>query len=493
MKTWSVRSRIIAAFAIVLTIIAALSVFILDRLSAIRKQATDIVADSLPGLLYMGELDSRTRAGHVLALQRLIAAPAEKEQYDAQSQSNSRRIDDLMKLYEPTIFEREDRQLFDAMKRQFAIYNSAEQDLRNAETRNVAAVDSLRRQLDVTQSTLIGDITAEMDYNKRAAQKDAIEVVDEEQSSKTAMLVALLFGTLSAALTAFFLLRAITGLIGDIQKTGIQVNTSATEIAATAREHEATANEIAATTSEIGATSREISATSRELSRTMTEVTAVAEKTAILATSGQGALVRMEETIHQISEAASSINAKLAVLNEKAANIGSVVTTINKVADQTNLLSLNAAIEAEKAGEYGRGFAVVATEIRRLADQTAISTHDIEQMVKQMQSAVSAGVMGMEKFADEVRRAVVVVGQVSGELSQIIDEVQTLTPSFENVNEGMQAQTVAAQQISDALAQLSEAAQQTVDSLSQSNVAIEQLNAVTRSLQSGVVRFTGHA
>src|ERR1700681_3630636 len=111
-------------------------------------------------------------------------------------------------------------------------------------------------------------------------------------------------------------------------------------------------------------------------------------------------------------EASASINERLAVLSDKAGNIGTVVTTITRVADQTNLLSLNAAIEAEKAGEYGRGFAVVATEIRRLADQTAVATYDIEQMVKEMQQAVSAGVMGMDKFSEEVRRGVADVRSV---------------------------------------------------------------------------------
>ncbi len=159
------------------------------------------------------------------------------------------------------------------------------------------------------------------------------------------------------------------------------------------------------------------------------------------------------------------------------------------LADQTNLLSLNAAIEAEKAGEYGRGFAVVATEIRRLADQTAAATSDIEQMVTEMQSAVSAGVMGMDKFSEEVRRGVEVVGQVSTQLTQIIQQVQMLTPNFEMVNEGMQSQSLGAQQISDALAQLGEAAQQTVESLRQSNLAIEQLNDATAGLQRGVSRF----
>ena len=191
----------------------------------------------------------------------------------------------------------------------------------------------------------------------------------------------------------------------------------------------------------------------------------------------------------QIGAASDLINSRLALLSEKAANIGMVVTTINKVADQTNLLSLNAAIEAEKAGEHGRGFAVVAREIRRLADQTAIATFDIEQIVKEMQSAVSAGVMGIDKFADEVRRGREAITEVTTQLTEIIAQVQTLPPSFESVNEGVQSQSISAAQISDALAQLSVASQQTADSLRQSNMAIEQLNDASRGLQSCVAQF----
>jgi methyl-accepting chemotaxis protein WspA len=188
-------------------------------------------------------------------------------------------------------------------------------------------------------------------------------------------------------------------------------------------------------------------------------------------------------------EAVAAINAKLAVLNEKAGNINQVVTTITKVADQTNLLSLNASIEAEKAGEYGKGFSVVATEIRRLADQTAVATYDIEQMVKEIQSAVSAGVMGMDKFSDEVRRGMQEVQQVGGQLSQIIQQVQALAPRVESVSEGMQAQATGAEQITQALAQLSEASQQTVESLRQSGLAVEGLNQVSGALRSGISRF----
>lgn len=321
----------------------------------------------------------------------------------------------------------------------------------------------------------------------------AIEALEKGDNS---LKIELMLAVAIAVVLAFMVGRSLSRMAGDlsslvgaVQKSGLQVNTSVTEIAATAKEQQATASEIAATTTEIGATSKEISATSKELVKTMGEVSSGAEQTATLAGSGQTGLSRMEETMRHIMEAAGAINAKLSVLNEKAGNINQVVITITKVADQTNLLSLNAAIEAEKAGEYGRGFAVVATEIRRLADQTAVATYDIEQMVKEMQSAVSAGVMGMDKFSEEVRRGVDEVRQVGSQLTQIIQNVQALTPRFESVNDGMQAQATGAQQISEALGQLSEAAQQTVESLRQSNLAIEQLNETSRDLKASIERI----
>lgn len=328
-----------------------------------------------------------------------------------------------------------------------------------------------------------------IEFQRTDAANNITKTEQKFATMKAILAGSVLAGILLAGLLAVYMSRGVdslAGLVNQVQKSGVQVNTSLTEIAATAREQQATSNEVAATTTEIGATSKEISATAKELVKTITEVTRVAEETAGLAGSGQSALTRMGETMQQIMTAAASINAKLAVVNEKASNINQVVSTINKVADQTNLLSLNAAIEAEKAGEYGRGFAVVATEIRRLADQTAVATYDIEGIVKEMQSAVSAGVMGMDKFSEEVRRGVTDVRQVSDQLAQIIHQVQALTPRFETVDEGMQTQAAGAQQISEALGQLGEAARQSAESLGQLNQGLEQLHEASRGLRSGV-------
>jgi methyl-accepting chemotaxis protein WspA len=288
------------------------------------------------------------------------------------------------------------------------------------------------------------------------------------------------FGQLAGNLRSF---------VGDVQRSGVMVATSINEIAATAKEQEATANEVSATTTEISATAKEISATARDLAQTIGQVNDTAQQTVTLADDSRAALTRMDETMQRVSEAAGGINSRLAVLNEKAANISSVVTTIAKVADQTNLLSLNAAIEAEKAGEYGRGFAVVATEIRRLADQTAVATVDIGQLVKEIQSAVTAGVMGMDKFSEEVRRGVADVEKVAAQLTQIVQHVQATTPRIASVTEGMQAQSTGAQQISEALGQLGDAVRQTAESLRLSNETIRSLEEAGRGLRSGIEKF----
>ncbi len=278
-------------------------------------------------------------------------------------------------------------------------------------------------------------------------------------------------------------------LIHKVQRSGIQVTSSSTQIAASGKQLEASITEQVAATNEVAAAAKEISATSTELVKTMEEVAEMSQMTAKAASENQKDLLQMETTIQQLTEATNSIAARLGVISEKANNINNIVVTITKVADQTNLLSLNAAIEAEKAGEYGLGFAVVAREIRRLADQTAVATLDIEQMVKQMQSSVSTGVMEMDKFATEVGRSVEDVARISTQTTQIIEQVQQLIPRFEDVNQGMETQSQGAQQISEAMSQLSNTSMQTADSLRDINHAIAQLNQVSQGLSQEISRF----
>jgi methyl-accepting chemotaxis protein WspA len=347
-------------------------------------------------------------------------------------------------------------------------FNRMAQAIQDSQANELAATNLLKSKVDsllgVVSKAAAGDLTGRIEV----AGTDAI-------------------GQLAHGLDRMF--ENLRALLNNVQKAGISVTTSATEIAASAKQQEATGIEQAQTSVEILSTTKEISANTAQLLRTMEDATAVADYTTSATADAQNNLKRMDSTMQHMVSATDSINAKLAALSEKASNINSVLITITKVADQTNILSLNAAIEAEKAGEAGRGFSVVATEIRRLADQTSVSTWDIEQMLKEMQSAVSASVMGMDKFSEEIRRSVGEVRQVTDQLSGVMDQVQKLAPQFDAVLQGMQSQAVGAQQISATMMQLNDATQQTVESLKATSEAVHQLQYAAGGLQTSVANF----
>jgi len=537
-KNWTLRQRILASFAVIIAIMLLMVVVSFSRLLSIQSSEEQVREDALPGVYYSTLLRSAWGESYIRTLELIgegegrVLTAAEKDQF----QDFENRLQEQVENYRKTIFDETDRANFAGFEKLRETYTRLLSDVHSAYQRGNYAqartefYDQTRPVWSQGRKQL-NDIIV---INKKVADEATASIDSAVSAAKISMGLSFIVAVIAAGICGFLLMRSImspmqrivsilevmrtgdlsrrlnldrkdefnavetgfndmmtelTGLVSQAQRSSVQVTTSVTEIAATSKQQQATATETAATTTEIGATSREIAATSRDLVRTMTEVTTAADQASILAGSGQQGLARMEDTMHQVMGAADLVNAKLAILNEKAGNINQVVVTIVKVADQTNLLSLNAAIEAEKAGEYGRGFAVVATEVRRLADQTAVATYDIEQMVREIQSAVSAGVMGMDKFSEEVRRGMFEVTQVGEQLTQIIHQVQALAPRVLMVNEGMQAQATGAEQINQALVQLGDASSQTVESLRQASFAIDELSQVAVGLRSGVSRF----
>jgi methyl-accepting chemotaxis protein WspA len=537
MKGLTIGRRLIFGFSGVILITLCLSLYSFTRLESIQSQASSLDKDSLPGAVLMGQIAALSEREVSLVLQHIKANDTQEvERLDQQLRENHGKLSDLFKTYQATIFGAEEVERFQRLNTSYSAYVAPLEDVLKLSRaqKDKEAYDLYDQKLQPMFQMFLDSANDDVAYNKKAAETSVKKLNSAAVESEIVLVVGIILSLMVAVVICISVVRAInrplakmidlmthirtgnftrrltlrrndefgllgdgfdrmsddlTNLVGRVQRSALQVASSVTEIAATAKEHQATSAETASATSEIGATSKEIAATSKVLLRTINDVTEVAEQTANLAGTGQKGLARMEATMRQVMEAGGAVNTKLAVLNEKASTINQVVTTITKVADQTNLLSLNAAIEAEKAGEHGRGFAVVATEIRRLADQTAIASYDIEQLVKEMQSAVSAGVMGMDKFSEEVRRGVSEVEQVSEQLAQIIGQVQALTPQFEAVNEGMQSQSTGAQQISEALAQLTESAQQTLDSLHQSSVVMDQLNSTANDLRTSVSGF----
>ena len=294
-----------------------------------------------------------------------------------------------------------------------------------------------------------------------------------------------LFALLLSAGLAYYFSRRITDPMADLS---IHLTSNATQIASSAVHQQSNVSTFMASTNEIASAVKEISATSQELLRAMVEIADAADKTTSLAKEGRLGLKGMDSSMQTLSSATGSISSKLSAIRSKAARINSVVTTITKVADQTNLLSLNAAIEAEKAGEAGAGFAVVAREIRRLADQSAVATLDIEQMVEEMQEAVSSGVEEMRDFSTAVQGGIGSADIIRGQFGEIIERVESIAPRYERVQQGMQNQSEGAQQISDAMFQLTESARQASDSVNELNEVSRQLHDAVRILKERIFK-----
>ena len=278
-------------------------------------------------------------------------------------------------------------------------------------------------------------------------------------------------------------------IVSQVKRSGVELTSTAKQLSTASSQQESVVQAFEKSTGEAAVASREISVTGKELGETMADVAEVATDTAEVASAGREGLTGVGQTMSHLESATGEFSERLAIIRERAEDINVVITTITKVADQTNLLSINAAIEAEKAGEYGHGFLVVAREIRRLADQTAVATLDIERLVEQMQQAVAAGVMQMDRFSAEVKTGVEKVSGISEQFSTVIDKVQGLNQRFDQVNEGMQAQTSGATQIAENLVSLSDNSKAASETIAEFRKASAHMEEAIEGMTNTVSRF----
>lgn len=294
-------------------------------------------------------------------------------------------------------------------------------------------------------------------------------------------------GRLLAAVAA--LQHALGGLATAIRDAAGRLAGVDADTTAALRHQERVVGGFSGSAHEITAAVAEISATSEQLLEATGDVMTSAREAALVADEGREGLDSMAASMQHLDDAMNAFTRKLATISQRAAGITSVVTTIAKVAEQTNLLSVNATIEAEKAGESGRGFRIVAQEIRRLADQTAQATKDIERLVRDMQAAVAGGTMEMDRFRNEVGSRTGEVAAVSEKLGRIIEPVQSVTRSLEQVHEGMTAQSQGARQIRAAMESLRGDAAESATSLEAFAAALDAIRGVTTDLEAEVARF----
>lgn len=283
--------------------------------------------------------------------------------------------------------------------------------------------------------------------------------------------------------------RSLTRLISALKLRGEDVAERAGRISETSDTLDVIASEEAASTKNAASTGSKILGASEALNKNARGSAFEVSRTLDIARESGESLRLLKNNYDALTAASENVAGKLAVINGNVEKITGIVTTINEVSRQTNLLSLNASIEAEKAGEFGLGFAVVARQIRRLADKTSVASANIENIVRQMQSSVNSGVMEMDRFGAKMRQSSKIIMETADMLARTVSDIEAIGPQFEGIASGIGELSENARRISATMLELSDSSVRARDRISEFRAAVKSLDAVSVSVLEAVARF----
>jgi methyl-accepting chemotaxis protein len=286
---------------------------------------------------------------------------------------------------------------------------------------------------------------------------------------------ALLLAIVSSLLLTRALSRQIGSAVQHVQSSSSELQTAANQQATGAKEQSTAMNEITTTISELLATSKQIAESAQRVAH-------IAEETVKGARSGEQTVSKASDSIGGIKRQVDLIVTHMLDLGKKSQQIGGILEIINELAEQTNILAINATIEAAGAGESGKRFAVVADEIRKLADRVGGSTKEIRLLIDEIRAAVNTTVMTTEGGTKAVDAGARQFSEVATAFKQIASLVGTTTEAAREIELSTKQQSTAVEQVNLAVANVAQATRETESSLSQTFQTASELNNLSRDL-----------
>ena len=346
-------------------------------------------------------------------------------------------------------------------------------DLRTvAQLTTTTNVGPARDKLVKAIADLIGRVRADVEAGRRASSRTATQ----------AIVVVCALGTLAILSAALIAYRLSRGLRREVGTTVSHIQSSSAELEAAAAQQASGGRDQAGAMSEITTTISELLITSRQIADSAQRVSQIAEDTAAAARSGDATIDETRRSISAIRAQVDQIVQHMLTLGEKSQQIGGVADLVSELAEQTNILAINATIEASGAGEWGRRFSVVAEEIRKLADRTAGSAKEIRTLIEDVRAAVNTTVMATEIGVKAVDAGARQFDDATDSFRRIAQLVLTTNDATREIELSTKQQTSAVEQVNSAAANTARVTRETEASAVQTKQTAGHLSTLSSDL-----------
>lgn len=537
MKT---RSKLLLNALIMVMIVAGLGVFVVSRIMEMQSMIKTLYDDRLIPAVDLGKIQGHLGNIRLGAL-RIITEPdgAKQQNIFNGAANDEKEIDKLIEKYGATSLASEEKKVFEEFKTAWKAYNSSRLNTYNLameykldEAQLNAATDAALKykaadekavRLIAIQGEIGKDLYKEADDDYMFARNVTIAI------TIVSILVAVGFGLILSNIIAAPLQHGVKlaeaikggdmtnkieaslmergdeigqlmkslsgmseklrGLIGNISQSSNQIASASEELSSTAEQMSRGMQQQTSQTSQIASAMEEMSATVLEVAKNSQSASSSAIEASSTAQRGGEVVTRTISGMMSIAATVEQSARTIGELGKSSDQIGEIVAVIDDIADQTNLLALNAAIEAARAGEQGRGFAVVADEVRKLAERTTKATKEIAQMIKTIQKDTGSAVAAMDAGTKEVKEGVDLANQAGESLVQIVDAVHKVNDMIRQIATAAEEQSNAAEEISKSVEEIASITKETSSGSNQTATASHELSKMATELQGTVGQF----